>query len=884
MSHSHANWYLLELKDTQPEWFCELIDSVIKIQWELDDNEKSLIYNKLLLSLGISDQWLELVPKGTEHSIIDLVATSKEKDISSLFLTKLTHGSWVNALIKWEFINFSDWCTLIYWLNWQWKSWYFRILHELAGWEIEWKHAIKSNINIDTEEPLDVSVDYVLNWTSESYNYVDKSLRGIDPFDAIKVFDSHYVSRFLSDKEVKWSIEPLWINMFWVINKILGEFTEKIKLLKKVKEWQLPNLESLLCLIKSSKIKDTLSKRIATLEEKSVVILTSDLLPEEETSLIELDTKISSIQKNNSEDSVWLKRSHIKDLESMITFVDEIEGLNNLWARTALVVSWFLKAKDERDKKKEGIKILEGIPWKDTHERESFIQSWDKLGKKLEQSWITNNSCLYCQQELIWESLELLKAYSWYLSDRSQVVFNERKEEIEQLINIIDSINTDHIVPERILSEFIKGSFDDLVKLAKKQKAILIESLSEVKVKDWVIRIEIEVLKTRVIQLSESINIDIKKASMTFDEKKKEVCALEKKKDDLSDKKHLHNWYLQIKKWYDLNQQISILDSHSLSNIKSFVSKKSTEVTEKLLTHSLVKAFNEVLPKIRTDLSHIELKKWSTSWWVPQIKLSFINKSEDIEVILSEWEQKAVCLALFIAEVTTDWIQAPIVFDDPVTSLDHHVKKNLAKIVWEMSSRQQIIVLTHDLIFANDIASWLSGNKNFLCHYLEKISAGSWKVHHDTTPKMNNYKLLFQTACETIKRIDDQMEQKDKHVYISSAFNDLRKATEWMIEDLLFAKTINRYDDHVNVRNLLDLPYDEAVINSIVELHGKISEKWEMHWKSDPMISKSDRREDWRQCKVAFEEIRTKLKELSKIQKKKREEIKKSSKKNYSFT
>ena len=73
--------------------------------------------------------------------------------------------------------------------------------------------------------------------------------------------------------------------------------------------------------------------------------------------------------------------------------------------------------------------------------------------------------------------------------------------------------------------------------------------------------------------------------------------------------------------------------------------------------------------------------------------------------VLSEGEQTAAALADFLTEIELNGACAGIIFDDPVTSMDHVRKESIAQRLVDEASRRQVIVFTHDILFTNYLAS-----------------------------------------------------------------------------------------------------------------------------------------------------------------------------------
>lgn len=77
----------------------------------------------------------------------------------------------------------------------------------------------------------------------------------------------------------------------------------------------------------------------------------------------------------------------------------------------------------------------------------------------------------------------------------------------------------------------------------------------------------------------------------------------------------------------------------------------------------------------------------------------------DPSLVLSEGEQTAAALADFLTEIELNGACAGVVFDDPVTSMDHVRKESIAQRLVDEASRRQVIVFTHDILFTNYLAT-----------------------------------------------------------------------------------------------------------------------------------------------------------------------------------
>lgn len=130
------------------------------------------------------------------------------------------------------------------------------------------------------------------------------------------------------------------------------------------------------------------------------------------------------------------------------------------------------------------------------------------------------------------------------------------------------------------------------------------------------------------------------------------------------------------------------------------ITNKSSALSETLVTNRLRGRFAQEVDRMHIAGLAIELRRTRTQHGVPQFRVSLIHKPDaKAGQILSEGEHRCVALAAFLAELSTTDSQSGIVFDDPISSLDHLHRENVAARLAEEGRTRQIIVFTHDLPF-----------------------------------------------------------------------------------------------------------------------------------------------------------------------------------------
>ncbi len=119
--------------------------------------------------------------------------------------------------------------------------------------------------------------------------------------------------------------------------------------------------------------------------------------------------------------------------------------------------------------------------------------------------------------------------------------------------------------------------------------------------------------------------------------------------------------------------------------------------------------------------------------------------------ILSEGEQKVLALADFLAEARLAGITAPVIFDDPVSSLDHRRINEVARRVASLAEDNQVIVFTHDIFFATTLLSLFETSKR--CVYFQVTDEdGKGKVTRASGPRWDSLGNLKSNINKTMNR------------------------------------------------------------------------------------------------------------------------------------
>jgi hypothetical protein len=143
-------------------------------------------------------------------------------------------------------------------------------------------------------------------------------------------------------------------------------------------------------------------------------------------------------------------------------------------------------------------------------------------------------------------------------------------------------------------------------------------------------------------------------------------------RDELADRKWLGTVKADVLAEIGRRKQITALQTAIKDTATNRITTKSTEVAEILVTNALRAQFAKEVARIGVAALAIELKQEKSAYGIPRFKVALTRKPHaNVGEVLSEGEHRCVALAAFLAELATIDTKSAIVFDDPVSSLDH---------------------------------------------------------------------------------------------------------------------------------------------------------------------------------------------------------------------
>lgn len=298
-----------------------------------------------------------------------------------------------------------------------------------------------------------------------------------------------------------------------------------------------------------------------------------------------------------------------------------------------------------------------------------------------------------------------------------------------------------------------------------------------------------------------------------------ERAKLEAELAELEDRQWLGTVVGDVKTEIDRRKRLALLDRCIADTRTNAVTAKSKALAKEHVTDQLRRAFAEEVKAMQQGVTRlaIELTATSGEYGASLYRVQLVGAAKTpVDRVASEGEHRCIALAGFLAELATQQAKSAIVFDDPVTSLDHRWRHCFAKRLVEVSADRQVIVFTHDIVFLHDLMENARHADATLT--LQRVASD-----RDRTGLVSDSLPWVAQSC---KQQIDTLEKKARALrtlfaagnddeYFREAgilYDDLRAAVECVVEREVFAGVVHRFRDYVDFKRLKD-----AVVFSLAD-------------------------------------------------------------------
>ena len=431
--------------------------------------------------------------------------------------------------------------------------------------------------------------------------------------------------------------------------------------------------------------------------------------------------------------------------------------------------------------------------------------------KAVEFPNVSNGShCVLCHQTLTQEAKDRLIAFESFVKGEMQKAATDAAKEYETAIQTIDKIPTSEMLKIRldaagISQDEVTSQVTEFFAQLQKRKDQLSGNNSEETIPaplftpQWIEEANIQ-----------SKNFDELAAKYDEDAKNDNREKIKKKLNSLQTRKWLseHRAAIdeEIRQLKLLNQ---IQQARKLTNTKS-LSQKKGELAETLITDAFVERFNTELKALGASQVKVDLVKSKVSKGRVLHKLQLRGASQNgLADVLSEGENRIVSIAAFLADVTGKNSQAPLIFDDPISSLDQSYEEAVVQRLIELSQNKQVIVFTHRLSLLGTVRHF--ADKKTIKPDVVSIRAADWGTGEPAPIPLSQCDIksslntLMNQRYQDVKKASGNGEFEHAEILLKSICSDFRILVERSIENDLLCGVVQRYQRPVYTLKIKEL-------------------------------------------------------------------------------
>lgn len=272
------------------------------------------------------------------------------------------------------------------------------------------------------------------------------------------------------------------------------------------------------------------------------------------------------------------------------------------------------------------------------------------------------------------------------------------------------------------------------------------------------------------------------------------------------------------------------------------ISDKSKEFAGSAVTAALRTAMEREFNNLDVGHVRLALKERIEKGKIKHRLVLDLPMSSKLGDILSEGEQRAIALGSFLAELSLAGHSDGIVFDDPVSSLDHWRRQHLAKRLVVEAGKRQVVVFTHDTSFLGQLRDEIEASHvSHSIQYLEWQGDEPGHVHEGLPWEHQGYKARLDALEKAQRRLAaipwPTYPNETQRAEMAHHYDLLRATIERIVQDVVFGGVVKRYRDWIRMDCLdVTVGFEALECREIRRLHGRCCAVVDAH---DPSSDKN---------------------------------------------
>lgn len=813
---------------TLPQWQSDALRRLF-VSGSLTQGEKKEIINMAKSANGVK---LSItpptpIPFSTSHA----PGQSQSKNV--IYLKKIRDVKNVNALASGQTISLGGvGITVIYGDNGTGKSGYSRLLKRAC--RARHTEAILPNINNPSYKiGVPEAIFDIQEEGSDNEVPMEWKEGGAAPekLSQIAVFDTHCARVFVDDANAVNYI-PYGLDVFPKFVRLIDELKAEISNERSLLMVRNVILNELSGEHEVGKVIATLSSNSNLTDIETLATITEDEQREYET----LEVAVRALQVNDpAKQALAIRRTkqrviQLRDkIQNVCTVLsdDNVEKLKLSW-QTAKMKSEATKLASADQFSGEPLPGIGDDAWREmySHARAFSIQNAypDKKFPVVDDG----SFCLLCMQELDSDAKNRMLRFEKYITDKTEMEANKAKAVLSALYQPIKELPLDDVESALIaeirekdtaLAEIIEG-----VNISA--SAIRNSIISAVKTGDWLSlkNLEMDVLdKLKVMIDGLEVEAKAKDELVKPEEQRHLLQKYENLASRIKLKRHktcVVDHINKLKEASSLSRILNTLNSRPISI-------KASQLTQEALTTELQLAVSNELQNLKINYINLGLKPSSPKGDTKhQLIITNAKNSDKLTRILSEGEQRVIAIASFLAELSLSPVKSSVVFDDPVSSLDHKWASRIAERLLVEGKERQVIIFTHNISFLLELFKYAGIHQvEISSQNLRRKNNVSGHCHHELPWKARNTtkrnEKLVEIAQQAGKYFKEDPDSDEYQMLHDQFYSRLRSTWERAVEEILLNGVVMRFDSGISTQLLNGVSVDDedylTVFNAMSE-------------------------------------------------------------------
>jgi AAA domain len=456
----------------------------------------------------------------------------------------------------------------------------------------------------------------------------------------------------------------------------------------------------------------------------------------------------------------------------------------------------------------------------------------------------TGAQCVLCQTVLNEPAVLRLSRFENFVRDQTLQVLVTKRDELAEQIRPLESLEDLNIYLEQAASDLTNSSevlstnLSNSIRLCTTRKERLLAASKD---GDFSIPTEALTDPTSDLEALENALSDQADAEEALHDPLARN-ALQKEMNEFLDRQWLNVNLALVQDQIGRLKKLARLQAAQADTATSSITSKTTSLTNTIVTSAFCSAFTAEIKALGLRTIQVELiaaggQKGVTKFGVriPGISAGVVSK------IASEGERRCIAFALFLAELSQSPDRSSLVFDDPVSSVDHHYREKMAERLAFEALTRQVIVFTHDPVFLHDLQTQATKSTAALevsCIQWNGNTPGDWSrglpwKWKSPAERMDSLRKELRTITSSLS---GQLNEEDE-IKIRRFYSRLRATLERIIEHQIFGDAISRFRTYVNVKHVSKVVgFTQAEYDELKRLFDQCSDVIEGH---DPALGQN---------------------------------------------